>query len=64
MEAAHNGNYNSVDILLARGAFPDMQDDVSLHNVNHGHLWKLITLHKIIHICIVDWLVSTDGCSI
>lgn len=31
MEAAHNGNYNSVDILLARGAFPDMQDDVSLH---------------------------------
>ena len=29
MAAAHNGHYGTVNILLERGADPDMQDNVS-----------------------------------
>ena len=29
MAAANNGRYGTVDILLQKGANPDMQDDVS-----------------------------------
>lgn len=33
MAAANNGQYGTVDILLNRGANPDMQDNVSQGNI-------------------------------
>ena len=37
MEAANNGHLATVDLLLERGAKPDMQDQVSFITVCEGH---------------------------